>query len=77
MTGGRFTYVFPPDKRDNWKDMFGQAHPPPVPIANVVQQVPHDLQLDLTSGSGSVIIIQSETKVIYGQIEKVFCYISI
>ena len=56
VTGGRFQYEFPPDNRDHWKDKFGQAHPPPVPRANI-GQVPHDLQLDLTSGSGSVIII--------------------
>ena len=58
-------YEFPPDNRDNWKDMFGQAHPPPVARANI-GQVPHDLQLDLTAGSGSVIInhwmIQSESE---------------
>ena len=59
VTGGRFQYEFPPDNRDTWKDMLGQPHPAPVPRANI-GQVPHDLQLDLTAGSGSVIIIQSE-----------------
>ena len=49
-TGGRFQYEFPPDSRDNWKDRLGQSHPPPVPN----MQVPRDLQLDLTAGSGSV-----------------------
>ena len=61
MTGGRFQYEFPPDNRDNWKDLFGQAHPAPVPGANI-GQVPPDLQLDLTASSGSVIIIQSEKR---------------
>ena len=61
VTGGRFQYEFPPDNRDSWKDMFGQPHPAPVPRANI-GQVPHDLQLDLTSGSGSVVLVQSERR---------------